>query len=73
MHRRHWRILEEANRDPQAYTDAALIPVQDDVEETTYDYLTKTDGAKAAIEHLKKVAELTHKPSSVVTAPSPPS
>jgi hypothetical protein len=40
--------------------DQALTPVQDDEMEETFDYLTKTDGAKAAIDHLKKVAELTH-------------
>jgi hypothetical protein len=60
-----WWILSlkrRIERDPNrhAYTDQALAPVHDD-EETTFDYLTKTDGAKAAIDHLKKVAELTHK------------
>ena len=40
--------------------DQSLTPVRDD-EDETFDYLTKTDGAKAAIDHLKKVAELTHK------------
>ena len=52
-----------------------------DDEDETFDYLTKTDGAKAAIDHLKKVAELTHKvrephvtlsPSQVPAAPVPP-
>src|SRR5262245_18299590 len=48
-------------RDPNrfAYLDQALTPVRDDDEET-FDYLTKTAGAKAAIDHLRKVAELTH-------------
>jgi hypothetical protein len=46
--------------------DQALTPVQDDEIEETFDYLSKTDGAKAAIDHLKKVAELTH------GAPVPP-
>jgi hypothetical protein len=49
-------------RDPNhlAYTDQALTPVDDEEEENTFDYLTKTAGAKAAIDHLKKVHELTH-------------
>ncbi len=59
-----WRILalkRRIERDPnyRFYTDQALTPVLDD-EETTFDYLTKTEGAKGAIEHLKKVAALTH-------------
>jgi hypothetical protein len=40
--------------------DQALTPMQD-TEDETFDYMTKTDGAKAAIDHFKKVAELTHK------------
>jgi radical SAM superfamily enzyme YgiQ (UPF0313 family) len=60
-----WQILalkRRIERDPNQrfYTDRALTPVLDD-EETTFDYLTKTEGAKNAIEHLKKVAELTRK------------
>ncbi len=47
--------------------DTALLPVEID-EDETFDYLTKTDGAKAAISHLKKIAELTHK----VAAPAVP-
>jgi radical SAM superfamily enzyme YgiQ (UPF0313 family) len=52
------RIERDPNRN--VYMDQALTPVQDDEMEETFDYLTKTDGAKAAIDHLKKVAELTH-------------
>jgi hypothetical protein len=72
------RIARDPNR--YAYSDMALTPVEDD-EDETFDYLTKTDGAKAAIDHLKKVAELTHKvrephaalsPSLVPAAPVPP-
>src|SRR6185503_2650864 len=51
------RIEKDPNR--HLYTDQALTAVQDN-EDETFDYLTKTDGAKAAIEHLKKVADLTH-------------
>ncbi len=52
------RIERDPNR--HFYMDQSLTPVRDD-EDETFDYLTKTDGAKAAIDHLKKVAELTHK------------
>ena len=53
-----WRIAHDPNR--HSYADVALTPIEDD-EDETFDYLTKTDGAKAAIDHLKKIAELTHK------------
>jgi radical SAM superfamily enzyme len=47
-------------RDPAAriYTDQALTPVGDD-EDMTLDLLTKTMGARTAVAHVKKVAELT--------------
>jgi hypothetical protein len=47
-------------RDPKAraYMDQALTPVRDDDDETL-DLLTKTTGARAAVAHVKKVAELT--------------
>jgi hypothetical protein len=47
-------------RDPsaRAYTDQALTPVGVD-EDETLDLLTKTEGAYAAVAHVKKVAELT--------------
>lgn len=51
------RIERDPNR--YAYTDQALTPVTDE-EEETFDFLTKTAGAKAAIDHFKKVAALTH-------------
>jgi radical SAM superfamily enzyme YgiQ (UPF0313 family) len=59
-----WWILQLKRRiekDPNrfAYTDQALTPVTD-AEEETFDFLTKTAGAKAAIDHFKKVAALTH-------------
>jgi radical SAM superfamily enzyme YgiQ (UPF0313 family) len=55
------QIKRRIERDPNrlAYTDIALTPVNDD-DETTLDLLTKTSGAKAAIDHIKKVAALTH-------------
>jgi hypothetical protein len=60
-----WWILSIKRRiesDPgrKFYMDQALTPMQD-TEDETFDYMTKTDGAKAAIDHFKKVAELTHK------------
>jgi radical SAM superfamily enzyme YgiQ (UPF0313 family) len=51
------RIEREQNY--RSYADLALMPVVDD-EEVALDLLTKTAGAKAAIDHLKKVAALTH-------------
>jgi hypothetical protein len=51
------RIMLDPNY--RNYTDCALTPMQDD-DELTLDLLTKTSGAKAAIDHLKKVHDLTH-------------
>ncbi|HEY3641867.1 MAG TPA: radical SAM protein [Xanthobacteraceae bacterium] len=47
-------------RDPaaRAYTDLALTPVSDD-EDMALDLFTKTAGARAAVAHVKRVAELT--------------
>ena len=61
-----WWIIQtkrRIERDPnhKSYTDQALTPVTEDVE-STFDLLTVTSGAKAAIDHLKKVADLTHAP-----------
>jgi radical SAM superfamily enzyme YgiQ (UPF0313 family) len=55
------RAKRRIERDPnhRNYTDVALTPVTGEVEET-FDLLTVTTGAKAAIEHFKKVAALTH-------------
>jgi radical SAM superfamily enzyme YgiQ (UPF0313 family) len=55
-------VMRRVQKDPNKarYTDQALTPVQED-EAETFDYLTKTDGAKAAIDHIKKVEALTHK------------
>jgi radical SAM superfamily enzyme YgiQ (UPF0313 family) len=54
-------VKRRIERDPQrhAYMDQALTPVGEH-EEEIYDHMTKTAGAKAAIDHLKKVAALTH-------------
>ena len=55
------RLKRQIERDPNRllYTDQALTPIGDH-EEETYDHLSKTAGAKAAIEHFKKVVALTH-------------
>ena len=56
-----FRVKHRIESDPRhrSYTDIALGPAVDDDEETL-DLLTKTTGAKAAIDHIKKVASLTH-------------
>jgi len=54
-----WAIVIARSPQAQAYTDLALTPVRDD-EDETLDLFTKTAGARAAVAHVKKVAELTH-------------
>ncbi|HEV2561621.1 MAG TPA: radical SAM protein [Rhizomicrobium sp.] len=53
-------VQRAIERDPNAknYMDQALTPVADDDDETL-DLLTKTTGARAAVAHVRKVAELT--------------
>jgi hypothetical protein len=53
------RIAIERDPHAGAYMDQALSPVADD-EAETFDLLTKTTGARAAVAHVRKVAELTH-------------
>ena len=58
-----WAIEREPNA--RQYMDLALTPVRDD-DEQTLELLTKTAGAKAAVDHLKKVHDITHgKPVAV--------
>ena len=52
------KIVITRDHDARAYMDQALTPVRDD-EDETFDLLTKTTGARAAIAHGKKIAELT--------------
>ena len=54
-------LKRRIERDPamRDYVDVALTPVSD-TEEEGFDLLTKTAGAKAAVDHFKKVAALTH-------------
>jgi hypothetical protein len=52
-----WQTAIKHSRGAHAYMDQALTPVGD--EDDTLDLLTKTTGARAAVAHIKKVAELT--------------
>jgi radical SAM superfamily enzyme YgiQ (UPF0313 family) len=54
-----WQMAIKHGSGARAYMDQALTPVGDD-EDETFDLLTKTTGARAAVSHIKKVAELTH-------------
>jgi hypothetical protein len=58
-----WRIASASKA--RDYVDAALTPVSED-DDRSLDLLTKTSGAQAAIDHLKKVHNLTHRPPAVV-------
>jgi hypothetical protein len=51
-----WRIERDSNR--TAYTDQALTPVTDDEEETLA-LFTHSDAARHAVEHARKIANLT--------------
>ena len=55
------RLKRSIERDPNrfAYSDIAMTPVSDR-DEDMLDLLTKTAGARASIEHIKKVERLTH-------------
>jgi hypothetical protein len=53
-----WKVVIACDPAARAYTDRALTPVRDD-EDETFDLLTKTTGARAAVAHVKKVAGLT--------------
>jgi hypothetical protein len=54
------RVARSIQREPNAreYMDQALMPVGDDDE--TLDLLTKTNGAQAAVAHIKRVEKLAH-------------
>jgi len=53
-----WKTIIRYKPAAHAYIDQALTPVSDD-EDDTLDLLTKTTGARAAVAHIKKIAELT--------------
>jgi radical SAM superfamily enzyme YgiQ (UPF0313 family) len=52
-----WQTAIRYSSGAHHYMDQALTPVSDDDE--TLDLLTKTTGARAAVAHVKKIAELT--------------
>ncbi len=54
-----WQAAIRYSPDARSYMDQALTPVGDD-EDQTLDLLTKTSGAREAVSHIRKVAELTH-------------
>jgi hypothetical protein len=53
-----WQTAIAYNPGARNYMDRALTPVSDDGDETL-DLLTKTTGARAAVAHVKKIAQLT--------------
>lgn len=54
-----WQTAIRYSPGARGYMDQALTPVGDD-EDETLDLLTKTSGAREAVSHIRKVAELTH-------------
>jgi hypothetical protein len=59
-----WTAVIKLDSKSRTYSDLALAPVRDD-DEQTLDLLTKTTGARAAIDHQKKVHDLTHAKAAV--------
>jgi hypothetical protein len=59
-----WKMAIERDPATRRYMDQALTPVRDD-DDVTLDLLTKTTGAKAALDHERKVHDLTHRKSVV--------
>jgi hypothetical protein len=53
-----WKTVITYSPGVRNYMDQALTPVSNDGDETL-DLLTKTAGARAAVAHAKKIAELT--------------
>lgn len=53
-----WQMAIAYNPGVRNYMDRALTPVSDDGDETL-DLLTKTTGARAAVAHVKKIAQIT--------------
>jgi Radical SAM superfamily len=53
-----WKMAIARAPAARDYMDQALSPVRDD-EDVTLDLLTKTAGGRAAVAHVKKIAELT--------------
>ncbi len=55
-----WAIAIARHPDARRYVDQALTPVSDH-EDDSLDLFTKTEGARAAVDHQKKVHDLTHR------------
>lgn len=55
------KLMRSIRRDPNAlnYKDQALMPIGED-DDGNLDLMTKTNGAPAAVAHIKRVDELTH-------------
>src|SRR5262249_5125175 len=60
-----WTVVIWRDPDARRYIDQALTPVGEHDDEA-FDLLTKTTGARAAIDHQKKVHDLTHRTRAVV-------
>ena len=65
------RLMRSIQRCPEArnYTDQALTPVRND-DADILDLLTKTDGARAAVAHIKRIDELSHLPNGAYPRPA---
>jgi radical SAM superfamily enzyme YgiQ (UPF0313 family) len=63
-----WRTTIMYRPGARNYMDQALTPVSDDGDETL-DLLTKTTGARAAVAHVKKIAELTSVRVAIMPSP----
>ena len=57
-----WAVVIQRTPNARRYMDRALTPV---TENEDLELLTKTSGAKAAVDHLKKVHDLTHRKPAV--------
>jgi hypothetical protein len=53
-----WKLIIAASPNALTYMDKALTPVDDD-DDASLDLMTKTTGVREALNHQKKVAELT--------------
>jgi len=58
-----WTVIIRRSAGSRSYVDVALTPVTG--EDETLELLTKTTGAKAALDHLRKVHDLTHRKPAV--------
>jgi hypothetical protein len=59
-----WAVVIARHPHARRYIDQALTPVSDH-EDDSLDLFTKTGGARAAVDHQKKVHDLTHRTPAV--------